>query len=75
MNPVDKALWFIESHFGRPISLDEVARVAGMSRHHLSRRFSGMTGQTLERFLGLIVQPHGIILVTGPTGSGKTTTL
>jgi len=34
-----------------------------------------MTGDTLERFLDLISQPHGIILVTGPTGSGKTTTL
>jgi general secretion pathway protein E len=28
-----------------------------------------------ERFERLIAQPHGIILVTGPTGSGKTTTL
>jgi general secretion pathway protein E len=34
-----------------------------------------MTGETLRRFLQLITQPHGIILVTGPTGSGKTTTL
>jgi general secretion pathway protein E len=34
-----------------------------------------MTGDTLTRFEELIVQPHGIILVTGPTGSGKTTTL
>ncbi len=35
----------------------------------------GMQGQTLERFTKLIEMPHGIILVTGPTGSGKTTTL
>jgi general secretion pathway protein E len=35
----------------------------------------GMQGDTLMRFEGLITQPHGIILVTGPTGSGKTTTL
>src|SRR5438445_295192 len=35
----------------------------------------GMPGPALERFEGLIRQPHGIILVTGPTGSGKTTTL
>jgi len=35
----------------------------------------GMTGDTLRRFVNLIAQPHGIILVTGPTGSGKTTTL
>ena len=35
----------------------------------------GFTGDTLTRFNELIERPHGIILVTGPTGSGKTTTL
>lgn len=35
----------------------------------------GMAGDTYERYLGSINKPHGIILVTGPTGSGKTTTL
>ncbi|MDE2158145.1 MAG: type II secretion system ATPase GspE [Burkholderiales bacterium] len=35
----------------------------------------GMDGQVLSRFERLIQQPHGIVLVTGPTGSGKTTTL
>jgi general secretion pathway protein E len=35
----------------------------------------GMSGDTLLRFDKLINQPHGIVLVTGPTGSGKTTTL
>ena len=35
----------------------------------------GMDGQTLETFTDLITRPHGILLVTGPTGSGKTTTL
>ena len=35
----------------------------------------GMEVRTLELFRTLIVRPHGIILVTGPTGSGKTTTL
>ncbi|MFM2069706.1 MAG: type secretion system protein GspE, partial [Pseudomonadota bacterium] len=35
----------------------------------------GMSGPTLTRFDSLIKQPHGIVLVTGPTGSGKTTTL
>ena len=35
----------------------------------------GMSGDTLARFHRLIKQPHGIVLVTGPTGSGKTTTL
>jgi general secretion pathway protein E len=35
----------------------------------------GMSGDVLTSFDKLIKQPHGIILVTGPTGSGKTTTL
>ena len=35
----------------------------------------GMDHQALSRFNSLLVRPHGIILVTGPTGSGKTTTL
>jgi len=35
----------------------------------------GMADDTLTRFDRLIHRPHGIVLVTGPTGSGKTTTL
>src|SRR5215208_1786901 len=35
----------------------------------------GMGADTLERFLRVIARPHGIVLATGPTGSGKTTTL
>ncbi len=35
----------------------------------------GLHGAMFERFRRLILEPHGIILVTGPTGSGKTTTL
>ncbi|AZF22250.1 General secretion pathway protein E [Pseudomonas sp. R3-52-08] len=35
----------------------------------------GFDGQRLATFLELLERPHGILLVTGPTGSGKTTTL
>ncbi|MFY9509946.1 MAG: type II secretion system ATPase GspE [Rubrivivax sp.] len=35
----------------------------------------GMSGDVLRSFHRLVQQPHGIVLVTGPTGSGKTTTL
>ena len=35
----------------------------------------GMAEDTFAEFQGLIKRPHGILLVTGPTGSGKTTTL
>lgn len=51
MHPVEKALWYIESHHQDPVSLDDVARVAGASRYHLSRVFSYATGLTLKRYL------------------------
>ncbi len=35
----------------------------------------GFEGGSLDRFMGVLEQPHGIILITGPTGSGKSTTL
>jgi len=35
----------------------------------------GMADETLASFQHLIDEPHGIVIVTGPTGSGKTTTL
>jgi len=44
---------------GRPVALDEL----------------GMAPETLDAFRRLAEKPHGILLATGPTGSGKTTTL
>src|SRR3989338_1881390 len=35
----------------------------------------GFSGEMMEKYKKLLQYPHGIILVTGPTGSGKTTTL
>lgn len=35
----------------------------------------GFETETLRRYLDLLHRPHGVLLVTGPTGSGKTTTL
>ena len=52
-----------------------VLRLLDKSESQLSLEAVGMTGDVLDRFLHLIAQPHGIVLVTGPTGSGKTTTL
>ena len=45
------------------------------SENKITLQSVGMEGQTLSKLKHLIAQPHGIILVTGPTGSGKTTTL
>jgi general secretion pathway protein E len=52
-----------------------VLRLLDKSESKLTLEAVGMQGETLRRFMNLIAQPHGIILVTGPTGSGKTTTL
>jgi general secretion pathway protein E len=52
-----------------------VLRLLDKSESKLTLPAVGMQGDTLRRFEELISQPHGIILVTGPTGSGKTTTL
>ena len=35
----------------------------------------GFAGRHLQQFIEVLSQPHGIILITGPTGSGKSTTL
>ncbi len=52
-----------------------VLRLLDKSESKLNLEAVGMQGEVLRRFAGLIQQPHGILLVTGPTGSGKTTTL
>ena len=52
-----------------------VLRLLDKSEGRLSLEALGMQGAVLARFTHLVTQPHGIILVTGPTGSGKTTTL
>ena len=52
-----------------------VMRVLDKSNLSFSLRGIGMPQSTYDQFQKLIRLPHGIILVTGPTGSGKTTTL
>ena len=52
-----------------------VMRLLDQTGGSLSLDTIGMPKSLLERFKTLIQRPHGMILVTGPTGSGKTTTL
>ena len=52
-----------------------VIRIMDMSSTQLNLTDLGMDGDTLVILEHQIRQPHGIILVTGPTGSGKSTTL
>ena len=68
---VDLRVSIIPMAFGEGIVLRILDRTAvSLNLHDL-----GMEGDVLERFNEMIQRPHGIILVTGPTGSGKTTTL
>ncbi len=52
-----------------------VMRILDRSNIMLNLTDFGFSDQTRNQFEALIRKPHGIVLVTGPTGSGKTTTL
>lgn len=52
-----------------------VLRLLDKNNSHLNLVDLGMTPAVQQAFSQLILKPHGIILVTGPTGSGKSTTL
>jgi MSHA biogenesis protein MshE len=60
-----------------PIQAGEsvVMRLLDQSAGLLTLDQTGMPNNVLARFRRLLHRPHGMILVTGPTGSGKTTTL
>src|SRR4051812_27034793 len=51
MNPVGKALWFIESHFASELTLDDIAQCACVSRFHLARAFEAATGLSVMRYV------------------------
>ncbi|MDO6593550.1 GspE/PulE family protein [Neptuniibacter sp. 1_MG-2023] len=50
-------------------------RLLGTDNQLLTLTQLGMSSETLRQFSRVIAQPHGIVLITGPTGSGKSTTL
>ena len=52
-----------------------VMRLLDKERGLMSLQALGFEGRDRERFQSVIGRPNGIVLVTGPTGSGKTTTL
>jgi len=51
MDPVAKALWFIEGHLNTDITLDDIAEAGGVSRFHLSRAFSAALNRSAMRYL------------------------
>jgi type IV pilus assembly protein PilB len=70
-HPVDLRVSVLPTMFGESV----VMRVLDRSVVSLDLSKVGMNEETLEKFRSAIVRPNGIVLVTGPTGSGKTTTL
>jgi len=68
---VDVRVSTLPSAHGERVVLRLLDKQAG--RLELERL--GMPAATLERFRRILGKPHGILLVTGPTGSGKTTSL
>jgi AraC family transcriptional regulator len=50
-SPVERALWFIESHFGSEITLGQISEVACVSRYHMSRMFAVTMGIPVMRYL------------------------
>jgi type IV pilus assembly protein PilB len=70
-HPVDLRVSVLPTMFGESV----VLRVLDRSVVSLDLNNVGMDEPTMERFREVMFKPNGIILVTGPTGSGKTTTL
>lgn len=70
-HPVDLRVSVLPTMFGESV----VMRVLDRSVVSLDLNNVGMNDDTMELFRSVIAKPNGIVLVTGPTGSGKTTTL
>jgi type IV pilus assembly protein PilB len=70
-HPVDLRVSVLPTMFGESI----VLRILDRSVVMLDLDVVGMDASTLVAFRRIIQRPNGIVLVTGPTGSGKTTTL
>jgi len=70
-NDIDVRVSMVPTVFGENV----VMRVLNPQSISLGLDQLGFSGFNLERFNEIIFRPHGVLLNTGPTGSGKTTTL
>ncbi len=68
---IDVRISTMPTQFGESV----VMRLLNQSGDILKLDSIGMPPDMLERFRAIIRRPNGLVLVTGPTGSGKTTTL
>jgi AraC family transcriptional regulator len=51
VDPVSRALWYIETHFAGAITLDSIAEVSGVSRFPMSRAFGLATGCAIPQYV------------------------
>lgn len=68
---IDMRISVLPTVFGEKV----VIRLLDRSSYVLSKSELGFTKENMQVFDSIVKNPYGIILVTGPTGSGKTTTL
>lgn len=71
VDALDMRVASIPTRFGERLTL----RILKSDSGPLSLDALGMPAEMLQQFRRVISRPHGIVLVTGPTGSGKSTTL
>ena len=69
--PIDLRVATVPTMHGESV----VMRLLNREAVRLDFASLGLAGPNLDAFLNVLERPHGIVLVTGPTGSGKTTTL
>ena len=69
--PVDLRIATLPTVHGESV----VMRILDRDSVALDFETLGISGRDLNDWLGVLERPHGLVLVTGPTGSGKTTTL
>lgn len=70
-NEVDLRISVLPTIFGEKV----VIRVISKNTFNFAKEALGFLPENLEALEDILKNPHGIVLVTGPTGSGKTTTL
>jgi general secretion pathway protein E len=69
--PIDLRVGIVPTMHGESV----VLRILNRDSIRLDFAALGIAGPNLDTYLKVLERPHGILLVTGPTGSGKTTTL
>lgn len=70
-NPIDLRISTLPTVFGEKV----VIRILDLSNVNRKLEDLGFEPDILEKFSRMIRQPDGLVLITGPTGSGKTSTL